>query len=153
MRVLLTAAAITALCAATMAQASSSSGHTQIKGDDLRAVFSGTTMVGEYVTYRDETKTYNYTELHFKGGDTDYIEGKQREKGQWRIVGDDKICYKYPKSQYYMNTYCFFVYETEGCYYKYALPSMTLRGPRSWDMWSSRAVRKGHGGSCATPIG
>ena len=129
--------------------------YQQIKGKALRAVFSDTLMVGEYRQYRDETKTYNYSEYHHKNGTTDYVEGRKKEDGRWKIVGDDKICYKYPNSDYYTGTYCFIVYKSEGCYYKYSPFDMSWRSgrPKNWDRWSSRAIRKGHGGSCDDPLG
>lgn len=126
--------------------------YKQIKGKDLRTVFSGTLMVGEYRDYRAETKTFRYTELHREDGTTDYQEGKTLTMpGTWKVIGGDKLCYKYPKSEMPNYTHCFFVFQSEKCYYKYALPQMTLRGPRDWDIWSSRAIRKGSGGSCAAP--
>jgi len=122
----------------------------QVKGEDLRAVFSDTIMVGEYQEYRDTTRTYTYTENHHADGTTDYVEGRKKEDGRWRIIGEDKVCYKYPRSRYYTRTYCFFVFNVDGCYYKFTAQNMTLnRGPKNWDRWSSRAVRKGAGGSCA----
>lgn len=142
-------------CALSVQQpafANNSSGYTQMLGDDLKAVFNETMMVGEYRAYRDETETNNYTEFHFEDGSTDYKEGPQRERGVWTLVGPDKVCYKYPNSTSYTQTYCFFVYESEGCYYKYSLAAMGLNGPRNYDYWSSRAVRKGSGKSCAAPI-
>jgi len=132
--------------------ANQSAGAVQMKGDDLRFVFNQTMMIGEYREYRDITRTYNYTEFHFKDGTTDYIEGRKSEDGRWKIIGDDKICYKYPKSQYYTQTYCFFVFKSDGCYYKFAPRNMTLRGPRNWDRWSSRAIRKSSGGTCDEPV-
>jgi len=126
--------------------------YKQVTGKTLRAVFNDTMMLGEYRDYRDITKTYSYTEFHFKNGTTDYIEGDNRDDGVWKLVGDDKICYNYPQSEHYKHTYCFIVYETDGCYYKYSTGSMTYYGPRSWDDWTSRAVRKGTGKSCAAPV-
>jgi len=137
---------------ATPVHADNKAKNLQITGEALRAVFDQTMMVGEYRNFRDVTKTYNYTEYHFSDGVTDYIEGKKQEKGIWKIVGDDKICYKYPKSNYYTQTYCFIVYLSDTCYYKYSVRDMTLRGPRSWNRWTSRAIRKGDGGACAEPI-
>ena len=133
-------------------------GFIQMKGEDLRAVFSDTMMIGEYRNYRDITRTYNYTEDHHADGTTDYVEGRKKEDGRWKVIGDDKVCYKYPNSRYYTRTYCFFVYDDDGCYYKFAPSDMTLkRGPKNWDRWSSRAVRKGakgsSAGSCDAPIG
>jgi len=135
------------------AMANQNGGVSQMKGEALRAVFNQTMMVGEYREYRDVTRTYNYTEFHYADGTTDYIEGHKSEKGVWKIIGDDKICYKYPKSKYYTQTYCFFVFISDGCYYKFAPRNMSLRGPRNWGKWSSRAIRKGAGGSCAEPVG
>ncbi|PHR58699.1 MAG: hypothetical protein COA43_10630 [Robiginitomaculum sp.] len=129
------------------------SGFSQVKGKSLRKIFANTLMIGEYRDYRGETKTFNYTEFHNANGKTDYIEGQKKEDGIWTVIGNDKVCYKYPKSEYYTRTYCFLVYELEGCYYKFAPYNMTLNGPRSWDKWSSRAVRKGSGNSCAAAIG
>jgi len=135
------------------ALANQNDGTAQIKGEALRAVFNQTMMIGEYREFRDVTRTYNYTEFHYQDGTTDYIEGRKNENGRWKIIGEDKICYTYPKSKYYTGTYCFFVFISDGCYYKFAPRNMTLRGPRNWDKWSSRAIRKGSGGSCAEPIG
>ncbi|MEE9272331.1 MAG: hypothetical protein V3U57_03565 [Robiginitomaculum sp.] len=127
--------------------------YSQMKGKALQDVFKNTKMLGEYKRYRKDTQTFSYTEFHNKNGTTDYKEGKSaNEPGVWKLIGDDKVCYKYPKSKRNTKTYCFFVYKFDKCYYKYSLGQMTLRGPRNWDDWSSRAVRKGDGGSCATPL-
>ena len=127
--------------------------YQQITGKALRAIFDDTMMLGEYRDYRDLTKTFSYTEFHNTNGTTDYLEGERFDKGVWRMVGDDKICYNYPDSDFYKYTYCFVVYDNDGCYYKYSARSMTYYGPRSWDKWTSRAVRKGSGKSCAAPVG
>ncbi len=124
--------------------------YTQIKGDALKAVFFDTMMLGEYRLFRGDSQTYTYTEFHFANGTTDYIEGAdKREEGLWNIIGDDKICYQYPKSENYRQIYCFLVYQIQGCYYKFSPYDMTLTGPINWDRWTSRAVRKGSGASCA----
>jgi len=139
---------------AVPARANNIGASLQVTGDDLRAVFSDTTMVGEYQEYRDITRTYNYAETHHADGTTDYVEGRKKEDGRWNIIGEDKICYKYPRSRYYTRTYCFFVFNVENCYYKFTPQEMTIKsGPKNWDRWSSRAVRKGAGGSCDAPVG
>ena len=127
-------------------------GPQQLKGAALKAVFNDTLMIGEYRLYRDVTHTYNYTEFHHADGTTDYVEGKKKLDGRWKIIGDDKVCYKYPHSDYYNATYCFFVFKQGKCYYKFSLSQMTLHGPRDWNRWSSRAVRKGEGGSCGDQV-
>ena len=133
-------------------QPKQNSAYQQLKGKALRDVFADTMMLGEYRVYRDITRTYNYTEFHHANGTTDYVEGKKKLDGRWKIIGDDKICYKYPHSQYYDSTYCFFVFKQDKCYYKFSLEQMTLHGPRNWNRWSSRAVRKGDGGSCGDEV-
>lgn len=145
-------ALFTAIIMAAPARAENETGFKQMLGDDLRAVFNETMMIGEYRAYRDNTQTNNYTEYHFKDGSTDYKEGPQKERGVWTLVGADKICYRYPDSDFYKQTYCFFVYESEGCYYKYSRQVMGLNGPKNYGYWSSRAVRKGSGQTCAAPI-
>ncbi|MCF6219976.1 MAG: hypothetical protein L3J65_02590 [Robiginitomaculum sp.] len=136
------------------ARANNSGSFTQMKGDALRAVFTDTMMVGEYRQYRDLTRTFNYTEFHSKDGTTDYVEGRKKEDGRWKIIGNEKICYKYPGSRYYSQTYCFYVFNADGCYYKFTPENMTLnRNPRNRNRWSSRAVRKGAGGTCDEPVG
>ncbi len=136
------------------ASANNNGSFTQMKGDALRAVFTDTMMVGEYRQYRDLTRTFNYTEYHRKDGTTDYIEGRKKEDGRWKIIGNEKICYKYPGSRYYSQTYCFYVFNADGCYYKFTPENMTLnRNPRNRNRWSSRAVRKGAGGTCDEPVG
>jgi len=146
------AAVMATLGTTGVANANNDTEFKQMLGDDLRAVFNNTMMIGEYRAVRDRTKTNNYTEFHFDDGSTDYKEGPQKEKGIWTLVGPDKVCYRYPDSSSYTQTYCFFVYESDGCYYKYSLQAMGLRGPRNYDYWSSRAIRNGSGKSCAAPI-
>jgi hypothetical protein len=132
----------------------------QITGEALQAVFEDTIMLGEYRLFRDTSKSYAYSEHHFAVGTTAYKEGAQDvQKGLWKIVGDDKICYRYPNSENYTQIYCFLVYVTQGCYYKYSPLDMVADRqntgafrPRNWDMWTSRAVRKGSGASCAAPM-
>ena len=142
-----------AICSAPTAFGDESASPHYLTGKDLRLVFDDTTMKGEYRIFRDLTKTYRYTEHHTKDGKTHYIEGKRIENGLWKIIGQDKICYRYPDSKDYNSTYCFYVYNIEGCYYKFSPYNMTLHGPRDWELWTSRAVRKGHGGSCEAPVG
>ena len=143
---------LSSLAIASVAHADNGTDFTQMLGDDLKAVFNNTMMIGEYRSVRDRTQTSNYTEFHFDDGSTDYKEGPQVEKGIWNLVGQDKVCYRYPESSSYTQTYCFFVYESDGCYYKYSLYAMGLNGPVNYDYWSSRAIRKGSGKSCAAPI-
>ena len=140
------------ITASAFADEAEKKNYQQVKGKALRAIFDDTMLLGEYRDFRDITKTFSYTEFHFKNGTSDYIEGDSRDKGIWKIVGDDKICYNYPDSENYKYTYCFIVYDLEGCYYKYSVGSMTYYGPRTWDGWTSRAVRKGSGKSCAPPV-
>ncbi len=109
-------------------------------------------MIGEYSDFRDRTQTYQYTEFHHQDGTTNYIEGGKAENGEWRIVGGDKVCYRYPQSKVYTGIYCFYVYKNDKCYYKYSPRNMGLKGPRDFDKWSSRAIRKGEGGTCAEPV-
>lgn len=137
---------------------------TPLTGQALRDVFTDTVMIGEYHTKDGETGGQSYKERHHSDGTTDYREDKTmaqknpvHETGIWNILGDQKICYQYPKSKLHLQTYCFFVYEKQGCYYKYSLSAMraitpTEYRPRHWDYWSSRAVRKGSGQYCAAPI-
>ncbi len=131
---------------------SSKTPKSYLTGDALRSVFEDTTMSGEYRTFRGETQTFRYTEYHDPNGTSDYTEGDRNEPGVWYILGGDKICYRYPQSKRHTRTYCFVVYNFEGCYYKFSQYDMTPRGPRHWDLWTSRAVRQGHGGSCEEPI-
>ena len=125
----------------------------QLRGRALKDVFTDTMMIGEYREYRDLTHTYNFTEYHHADGTTDYTEGNKKLDGRWKIIGGDKICYTYPHSHYYDSTYCFFVFKQDKCYYKFSLRQMTLHGPRNWNRWSSRAVRKGDGGACGDGVG
>ena len=130
-----------------------------VTGDALNSVFSDTMMLGEYREFRDLSKSYEYSEHHFKNGTTNYKEGGQKpQKGLWKIIGGDKICYRYPDSENYKQVYCFLVYNMQGCYYKYSPYDMVIDRqnpgsfrPRNWDMWTSRAVRKGSGANCAEP--
>ncbi len=135
------------------ANSSNNKSFKQLKDDELRAVFNEAMIIGEYRNLREATKTYNYTEYHYADGTTDYKEGAQKLKGVWKIIGGDKICYKYPKSKIYTRTYCFFVYANDKCYYQYSPYAMTLKGPRDWGRWTSRAIKKGEGGSCDEAIG
>lgn len=127
----------------------------QLKGDELRAVFNNTKVLSEYRDFKGiHENGYDFTEFHHENGTTNYTEiGAKTEQGLWKIIGEDKVCYKYPNTDAFTQTYCFFVYQQDKCYYNYSLNAMTIHGPKRWDMWTSRFVREGSGGSCADPVG
>lgn len=127
--------------------------YRQIKGDDLHKALNETTVIAEYQSTNGGIEHYRYKETHHSDGTTDYVEqGAPLIKGEWNIIGDDKVCYKYKGNQVFNQTYCFFVYQNDKCYYVYGLNAMTVKGPRSWDFWTSRFVREGDGGTCEAPI-
>lgn len=127
--------------------------YLQIKGDALRSVFLETTVLSEYQRIGGGIQNDQYTETHHANGDTDYQElGTPKIKGSWQIVGNDKICYRYPGNKVFTQTYCFFVYKSGSCYYNYGARQMTLKGPYDWRLWTSRFVRKGDGGTCDAPV-
>ena len=118
-----------------------------------KKLLPGKTIKGEYRRMRERTKTFNFTEEHFADGTTNYREGTLNEKGVWYPLGAQKICYKYPNSPNMGGyTNCFWVYESEKCYYGYSINQMTLKGPRDYNNWVARWVIKGTGGSCDTPV-
>jgi len=127
--------------------------YQQLKGEALTALFMETTVLSEYQRAGGGIKNERFTETHHANGETDYQElGTPKIKGNWQIVGDDKICYRYPGNKVFTQTYCFFVYKSGTCYYNFGARQMTLNGPYNWDLWTSRFVRKGEGGSCAEPV-
>jgi len=123
-----------------------------LTGDALKTAYSDAMMIGEFRKYYTSLDTNEYTEYHDPAGTTDYTVGPRFLKGEWEIKGGDKLCYKYPNSEKLTRTYCFAVYEFDGCYYKYPLRNMTAGGPISWDNWSTRAVRKGSGSTCKPQV-
>ena len=141
------------VCFAPNALAAGDDSHfRQIKGKTLKNLFIDKTVIAEYQDINGGIKNYRFTEHHNADGTTDYIEaGEKTEKGLWKIIGQDKICYKYPGNQVFTKTYCFFVYKDETCYYNYGVGSMTLKGPKNRDWWTSRFIIKGQGGSCEVP--
>ncbi len=144
---------LTMLMANMSHAADSASGH-WIKGKDLRALFLEKTVIGEYNEPGGGIKNDKFSEYHHPDGTSTYTElGQPDEKGLWTIVGEDKICYRYPGNKVFNKTYCFFVFKREDCYYNYSPGAMSLKGPRNKDWWTSRFVIKGEGGSCEAPIG
>lgn len=145
---------ILAVLLSASANAQTKSKYVQIKGDELHAVFNNTMVFSEYHDFKGiNNKTYSFTEFHSEDGTTDYTEiGSKTEKGRWKIIGGEKICYKYPKTRAFPRTYCFFIYEQNKCYYQYDISAMTIRGPRSWNRWTARFVRKGDGGVCGEAV-
>ncbi|NNC36116.1 MAG: hypothetical protein EX271_04100 [Acidimicrobiales bacterium] len=128
-------------------------GYLQITGDDLHSVFYESTVVSEYQRISGGIQNEQFIETHHANGETDYQElGTPKIKGSWQIVGDDKICYRYPGNKVFTQTYCFFVYKSGTCYYNYGSRQMTLNGPYDWRLWTSRFVRKGDGGTCDAPV-
>jgi len=121
---------------------------THLTGEALKTAYTGAMMDGEFRKYYTSLRTKDYTEKHYENGTTDYTVGARFLNGEWEIKGGDKLCYKYPKSKKLTRTYCFAVYEFDGCYYKYPLRNMSSGGPINWDNWSTRAVRKGSGRTC-----
>ena len=152
MRILILLA--TVLLSGLSAVAQTKSTYHQVTGEDLRAVFADAMILSEYRSFKGiNKKSYDFKEYHFADGTTDYTEkGSKTEKGRWDIIGDDKICYKYPTTQAFPQTYCFFVFRQGKCYYQYGVSEMTIYGPRSYDLWVSRFVRKGDGGVCGEAI-
>jgi hypothetical protein len=124
----------------------------QITGQALRDVFTDNTVISEYQSIRG-IKHYQFSEHHNPDGTTDYVElGETGEPGLWKLVGDDKICYRYPGNRRFPDTYCFVVYKIDTCYYNFGTQDMTMRGPRNWDAWTSRFVVKGDGGVCGEGV-
>ena len=123
-----------------------------LTGEALKAAYSGAMMVGEFRKYYKSLDTNEYTEKHYENGTTDYTVGPRFLNGEWEIKGGDKLCYKYPNSEKLTRTYCFAVYEFDGCYYKYPLRNMAAGGPINWDNWSTRAAREGSGSACKPQI-
>ncbi len=127
--------------------------YEQLSRNEYVKLLPGKTIKGEYRFMRERTKTFNFAEEHFADGTTNYREGTLNEKGVWYPLGKQKICYKYPDSPAMGgNTNCFWVYESEKCYYGYSISEMTLKGPRDYNDWVARWVMKGTGGSCDTPV-
>ena len=133
-----------------------------LKGATLKAVYHKQTHIGEYRDYRERSKTYKFTEFHDTKGRTVYKEGDKTLTGVWELVGEDKICYRYPLtlnlhvgSNYLTNgTHCFLTYKLGECYYGFSPHTMTLKGPRSFDDWNSRSVINGRGlGQCGDALG
>ena len=128
--------------------------YQQITGARLLNLFTDKTVVSEYHDTEGGIKDFRFTEHHFKDGTTDYIErGQKTEKGRWKIIGKQKICYTYPGNETFNETYCFFVFKEGECYYNYGLAAMTLHGPKNRDWWTSRFIIKGEGGSCDAAVG
>ena len=124
-----------------------------IKGDDLKALFEGHIAVSEY-QYGTGKVDYRFEEYHDPDGSVTYIEnGAEPVMGNWKIIGGDKICYTYKNDPVLKGPYCFFVYQDDKCYYNFQIGAMTVYGPRSKGLWTSRFIIKGNGGSCGPPIG
>lgn len=136
---------------------------TQIQGKALRDTFLEATIYSEYRRHKGmHNKSFDFTEHHNTNGTTDYTElGSPTEQGIWNIIGDNKICYRYPASEHPQRIHCFFIFKDGKCYYNYAASAMrpimkqnTIQfQPRSWDRWIARFVRKGDGGSCGGDVG
>lgn len=128
--------------------------YTPLMKGDYKTLLTGKTITGEYRYLREQTKTYDFSETHFADGTTDYREGQIRSKGIWYVLGEQKICYKYPNDKNMGDgTTCVWVYKSENCYYGYSLNQMSLNGPRNYDNWMARWVIKGSGGYCAAATG
>jgi len=146
-------AVLLALLAQTV-QAGTKPGLEQIKDAALITLLTDKTVISEYKDGDGGIKDFRFTEHHLKDGTTDYTElGHPVEKGLWNIIGGDKVCYKYPGNKVFTQTYCFFVYKIEDCYYNYHSRAMGLNGPRNTDWWTSRFIIKGEGGSCDAAVG
>ncbi len=127
--------------------------YTPLTNKQLNKMLPGSTITGEYRQMRERTKTYNFSEKHYKNGTTDYTEGTIKAKGIWYTLGKHKICYKYPNDENMgPQINCFWVYKQDTCYYGYGIGAMTLKGPRNYNDWSARWIVKGSGGTCDAPV-
>jgi len=143
---------VTTMFAAPLAYATDGT-FRQIKGQELLDTFKEVMVIGEYHQDTGGIEHYKFTEYHNADGTSDYIElGADPLVGHWQIVGEDKVCYRYEDSETFNQTYCFFIYKSGTCYYNFSLGAMTVNGPRNYDWWVSRFVRKGDGGTCAEPV-
>lgn len=138
---------------ANAGETSSGKKYVPITAKQFQTMLPGNTITGEYRQMRERTKTYNFSETHYKDGTTDYFEGSIKAKGVWYTLGKQKICYKYPDDENMGSAIsCFWVYKQDTCYYGYGIGAMTLKGPRKFEDWSARWVVKGSGGTCDAPI-
>ena len=126
------------------------------KGEALTAkqmnkIFIGETLIGEYRFNMGVTDAPNFTEEFLTNGTTLYREGPIDIKGRWKTY-DKTICYTYgQKSPIGGGLNCFWVRESNGCFYGYAYPE-TPDKPEFYDDWLTRSVIKGSGNSCGEPI-
>lgn len=125
---------------------------TLLSGDSLRAAFSDVTVDGTYKQFRERSGTSQFTETFHADGTTDYREGKINDKGEWRVIGDDVICFRYA-GPLAGGVSCYTVFAEGTCLYAYH-PRLIKDGqPIDRNQWSAKTVNRGELSTCDDLIG
>lgn len=119
----------------------------RLNGETLREAFSGRTMDGTYKLPLKRSGTNYFTETFTEDGRTIYKEGQMRDTGQWVIVDDANICFRYtgPMAG---SISCFAVFRDGSCLYSYD-PGNIVRGkPTDPNLWSAKTATRGELSGC-----
>lgn len=130
--------------------AQDSSGWVQLRGDELRAAYSGQTLDLVYNNVGFAGKAH-HTETHNPDGTTDYDEGGVKLDGRWSLSGapglEDRICYVYAQLDPYQR-HCFYVFRDGKCLYGYSaswFPNAQAIRP---ELWRVKGANREDGPSC-----
>ncbi|WP_371397106.1 hypothetical protein [Fretibacter rubidus] len=125
---------------------------TLLSGDSLRDAFAGRTMDGTYKEFRQRSGTSHFTETFTKDGKTIYREGTITDTGEWKLVSDDVICFRYD-GPLAGGVSCFTVFIEGTCLYSFH-PSRVQDGqPIDNNQWSAKTVIRGELSTCDDLIG
>jgi len=135
------------LTAATASAQNAEGGFRLLTGDSLRAAFSDVTVDGTYKQFRERSGTSRFTERFTKDGKTFYREGDIIDEGEWRLMRDDVICFRY-FGELAGGVSCYTVFAEGTCLYAYH-PSRIENGqPIDRNQWSAKTVNRGELSTC-----
>ncbi len=121
----------------------------QLSADQIKTVFSDTTMDGAYNFGRNGRAQSFYTETHHPNGTLSYKEDGDVEPGRW-FVRQDQLCFMYPSNQ--LAGGCFRVYQVKNCYYFYSAARRQAEFELGEDYWIARSVKMGERPACEKAI-
>ncbi|WP_017931176.1 hypothetical protein [Robiginitomaculum antarcticum] len=118
----------------------------RLRGDELRAAYSGKTIYGVYKNPTSRSVTKQFTETMGANGTTDYREGDSRSGGIWYIE-NDQMCFEYDE-QGRAFAHCFYEFRSGSCLYSYDNVTFAGDAPLNPANWGSKSVANGDYSTC-----
>jgi len=123
-----------------------------LMGNALKQAFSDQTIDGTYKAFRERSGTSHFTETFTKDGRTFYREGDIIDEGEWKIISDRIICFRY-FGALAGGVSCYKVFREGTCLYSYRPERVKDGQPIDRNQWSAKTITRGELSTCDDLIG